>query len=151
MFEDAAGPELGSRSEKQREGRMLKDYKHMTVAELLEARAVIDSLLPARNLVDVNMEEEMLMQLALLRELSQNTMIGTGENVGEAPLNQRAQVMNAITTLLKSLSDRQVEVFSSERFKRIEMLLVKHLKKQGGEFAKQFLDEYEAFVKGESQ
>lgn len=120
----------------------------MTLEELLDLRDRIDKHLPPRTISDINMEEELLLQLASLRALS-NKIANVGSEDGEGsgvPLNQRAQLANSITSVLKSLIDRQVEVFSSERFKRIENLLVRHLRRQSSEFAKAFLDEYEQII-----
>lgn len=119
----------------------------MSMEELLELRERIDKRLPPKSISDINMEEELLLQLASLRALSNKiSNVGSEDESLGVPLNQRAQLANSITSVLKSLIDRQVEVFSSERFKRIENLLVRHLRRQSSDFAKAFLDEYEAII-----
>lgn len=151
MFEPAQGPSIGAPKPPAERGHSEALLRAMSLEELLDLRQRVDNLLPPRAISEINMEEELLLQLASLRALS-NKIAGVGSSddgeggVVGVPLNQRAQLANSITTVLKSLIDRQVEVFSSERFKRIENLLIRHLRRQDGEFAKAFLDEYEQII-----
>jgi hypothetical protein len=112
-------------------------WKGMKVAELLYHRDQIDAFLPARRLADMNLEEEMLMQYHSVRELQ--TIVMQDENT---PANQKAQVANSVTSSLNKLTELQGELYSSERFKAIENILIRTLNKLPEELAKSFLEDY---------
>lgn len=113
-----------------------------TVAELVRFRDEITKALPPLQLSHLNLEEEMLLQYHTLRELQGDVM---GD--GEVPVNQRAQVANSVASTLKSLGDMQVELYSSERFKDIENLLVRTLDKMPEDLAAEFLTGYEEMLR----
>ena len=88
--------------------------------QLIELRAEIDELLPAKRLKDINLEEELVRQLALVQKL-QRDVLNDPENT---PANQMAQCAGAVANVLAVLSKLQVEVYSSERLKVIEGILI---------------------------
>ena len=114
-----------------------------SIAELLDLRNQIDSRLPARELKDLNLEEELIMQYTIAKELQTRVM-----QDGEVPANQQAQVLNACVSALDKLQDTQAKFYSQERFKRIESILISALKKWPEDLAGQFLDEYEKMLDG---
>lgn len=112
-----------------------------TVPELVQFMDEIRATLPPLALKDLNLEEQLLMQLAAMRAFQ-----ATVFNDKETAVNQVAQVANSVASVLKQLSDAQVRIYSSERFKRIESLMIRTLKKLPEEQASAFLDEYDQLL-----
>ena len=105
---------------------------------LLQYRDEINSALPSTELSKMNMEEEMLLQYHAIREL-QNEIIGEDT----IPPNQKAQVANAVAASLNKLAELQASLYTTERFKNIENILIRNLSKLPEEIASEFLTEYE--------
>lgn len=113
-------------------------WSAMPTETLLRFLDEIRATLPSTNLVDMNMEEELILQYQAVRSL-QNSIFDD-ETV---PANQKAQVANSVASVLSSLADLQNKTYTSERFKRIETLLIRHLSKLPEETAAVFLEDYE--------
>lgn len=113
----------------------------LPVETLLRYLDEIRSALPYNSLVDMNMEEELILQFQAVRALQNNIL--DDESV---PANQKAQVANSVANVLGSIADLQNKVYSSERFKRIETLLIRHLNKLPEDVAAAFLEDYEQLV-----
>jgi hypothetical protein len=113
-----------------------------TVAELVRFRDEIGRALPALELKHLNLEQEMLLQYHALRELQGDVL-----SDGEVPVNQRAQVANSVASTLKTLGDLQIGLYSSERFKDVENLLIRTLDKLPEEQAAVFIDDYEKLLR----
>ncbi len=109
------------------------DLSQYDEADLLRLKTRVTSLLPL-NLAAINMEEELLTQLA-----SAKSLLADSE---DAPANQRAQVSNSITTILKQLTDLQTSLTTTETIKRIERTLLLTLK-EFPEMQESFLKAYE--------
>ena len=116
-------------------------WEALPVETLLRYLDEIRQVLPATTLLDMNMEEELILQFQAVRTL-QNTILDD-ESV---PANQKAQVANSVASVLGSIADLQNKVYSSERFKRIETLLIRHLNKLPEDVAAAFLEDYEQLV-----
>ena len=112
-----------------------------TVAELVRFRDEITRQLPATELSKLNLEEEVLLQYHVLREMQSEVL-----SSDEVPANQRAQVANSVASILKTLGDYQVALYTSERFKEIENLLIRHLSLLPEESAAKFITEYEQIL-----
>ena len=106
--------------------------------ELIELRAEIDALLPARRLRDVNVEVELVRQLAHVQKLQKDVLTDD-----ETPANQRAQVAGAVGTVLATLSKLQIEVYTSERLKKIEAVLIECVTGLPMSTQEAFFDAYE--------
>jgi len=113
----------------------------LPIETLLKYRNEIDNVLPPTALSKMNMEEEMILQYHAIRSL-QNDVIDDDT----LPPNQRAQVANAVTSSLNKLAELQLEIYTSERFKAIENLLIKHLTKLPEEVAMLFVEDYERIM-----
>lgn len=87
--------------------------------QLLNLRAQIDELLPDKKLKDVNLEVELVRQLATVHRLQADVL--SDDNT---PANQKAQCAGQVANVLAVLSKLQVEVYSSERLKKIEAVMV---------------------------
>lgn len=113
-------------------------WSAMPTETLLRFLDEIRATLPSTNLVDMNMEEELILQYQAVRSLQNSIFDDEG-----VPANQKAQVANSVASVLSSLADLQNKTYTSERFKRIETLLIRHLSKLPEETAAVFLEDYE--------
>ena len=116
-------------------------WSALPLETLLRYLDEIRQVLPATTLLDMNMEEELILQFQAVRTL-QNTILDDSS----VPANQKAQVANSVASVLGSIADLQNKVYSSERFKRIETLLIRHLNKLPEDTAAAFLEDYEQLV-----
>lgn len=116
-------------------------WEALPVATLLRYLDEIRAALPYNSLVDMDMERELILQFQAVRTL-QNTILDD-ESV---PANQKAQVANSVASVLGSIAELQNKIYSSERFKRIETLLIRHLNKLPEDVAAVFLEDYEQLV-----
>ena len=114
-------------------------FHGLTEDQLLELRSNLDALLPTRRLKDVNMEVELVRQLAVVHRLQKEVV--TDENT---PANQKSQVAGAVANVLAVLSKLQVELYSSERLKNIESILIECLQELPTETQEKFFIAYEA-------
>lgn len=111
----------------------------MDIAELLLLRAEIDVLLPATALKDMDLEEELVIQYQTLKSMQKDVL--DDESI---PANQRAQVANAVGSTLQSLMKMQSDVYSSERFKKLETSLIHLLNEWPEDQTLKFFERYEA-------
>ena len=109
------------------------DLSHYDESELSVLKERIAILLPT-TLDSINLEDELLTQLRSLKLLLVDS--------ADAPANQRAQVGNSITTILKQLVDLQTSITTTETIKRIERTLLSTLK-EFPEMQAPFLKAYE--------
>ena len=63
---------------------------------------------------------------------------------GDTPANQKAQVLNSISSVLQALVKLQAEVHSTKKVQAIELALISTMKKQPQEVYEAFLTQYEA-------
>ena len=110
----------------------------MSVQELIRLRDQITRRLPPLTIAEMDLEEEMLLQFHALRA-TQNDVMGDLD----IPVNQQAQIANACGQQLKALAERQSEIYTSERIKRLEKTLIRLLHKWDSKQAELFLEEYE--------
>lgn len=110
--------------------------KEMSVEELLALRAEIEEALPARHLKDLDLEKELVFQFLQVKTLQADTM-----SDDEAPANQKAQVANACASTLGQLAKAQSEIYSAERMKAVEQILIRTLRRYP-ELAAAFLADY---------
>jgi hypothetical protein len=112
----------------------------LSVAELLDLRSAVDAKLPARALKDIDLEQELVLQLIATQELQRTVLADT-----ETPANQLAQVSNAVQSALQNLVKLQETVYTTERLKRIETILIDVVNHHmTTEQAKTFLEAYES-------
>ena len=114
----------------------------LPVSELLDRLHEIRQSLPPLTIAETNMEQELMLQLVTLRELQAEVL-----KDGTVPANQKAQVANAMTSLMLKLSEMQSAVYNSERFKRCEALMIRTLRQLPEEVASKFIEEYSDLVK----
>ena len=98
--------------------------------ELLSLRDRINLKLPKSSLASLDLMEELVTQF-----LSGKKMLDDAKN---EPLNQRAQTMNAIVAVLKTLTEAQKSFYSAERLQKFE--------KVATELFKEYPDAYERYL-----
>jgi hypothetical protein len=114
------------------------DLRHYDVEQLLELRSRIDEHLPARRLKDLDLEKELVIQLLSVQKLQADTF--RDENT---PANQKAQTAGQVANALATLGKLQIDIFSSERMKRLEATLIETIKSLPTEQQDVFLTLYE--------
>lgn len=110
---------------------------HYDVQELIVLRDRINERLPKSDSLD-------LMQELVLQFESAKGLLQQAKYDEETPLNQKAQIINSAAALLKQLADMQIKLYTSERNKAMEQVLIDLLNEADAEDRDAFLDEYEA-------
>lgn len=123
--------------------KYLLNWRRMTTAELLKARQEIDQHLPPAELSEMNLEKELIMQYRTACTLQTDVLADD-----EVPRNQQAQVLNAVTASLDRLTKLQADLYTTERYKGLEQILIRHLKSLPEDTAKAFLADYRVLLGG---
>lgn len=113
----------------------------MSQDELYALYVDVSSRLPKHDLRDVSLEEELVRQLRAVQALQNATL-----TLRDVPANQKAQVANSVASVLTSLSKLQTDVYTTERSKKLEALMVKAVRLMPQEAQKVFFDEYEKML-----
>lgn len=90
----------------------------MSVSELIDLRAQVEQRLPAKDLKDLDLARELVLQVLALQQMQQAVLSDT-----ETPANQKAQVANSLSQALANLVKVQGDVYTTERLKKIEQAL----------------------------
>lgn len=131
--------------EKQKGGKQASSIlQGLSESELLSLRAEIQNMLPARRLQDINLEQELVYQLRTA-QLLQEAVMSTDDL--EIPANQKAQVLNSVAATIQHLIKMQSDLYTFERFKRIESMLVRLLNTWPDEQTREFFTRYEKELK----
>lgn len=117
---------------------LVENLKTMSRDDLEELRFALSLVLPPPTLGDINLETELLDQFTKVKKLQADVM---GDEV--TPVNQKAQVANSVASTLQQLIKMQSEFHTAERFKAIEALMIKAMRKLPVEAAEAFLADYE--------
>ena len=117
------------------------DLRGMPLDELLDLRSRIEALLPAKSLQDMDLQRELVLQVLALQALQQRVL---GDN--ETPANQQAQCANSLSAALANLVKVQTGLYTSERLKRVEALLIATLDEMPKDSQEQFLAKYEELL-----
>lgn len=132
----SGGPSPGF--EKPKTHHIQFDLTGMPPEELLELRGLIDAKLPIKDLKDIDLSRELVLQMLATQRMQNDVLIEK-----ETPANQRAQVANAVGTILGNLIALQAKVYTSERLKKIESVLIATLATLPMDTQREFLDAYE--------
>ena len=97
----------------------------------------VEAKLPLKYLKDVSLEQELVRQLRMTQLLQIDVI-----DDPDVPANQRAQTANAVAAILHNLAKLQTEVYTSERLKTIEAILIETLKTLPEEQQRRFMEEY---------
>ena len=114
------------------------DLKGLSLEDLLDLRARIEPLLPATSLQDIDLQRELVLQVSVLQQLQTSTH---GDDT-VAP-NQMAQVSNSLSSALANLVRVQNNVYTSERLKKIEVILIQALNNLPLQAQEEFFAAYE--------
>jgi hypothetical protein len=110
----------------------------MPVDQLLELRRQIEALLPVKDIKDLNLSRELVLQVQALQALQQRVLSDSS-----VAANQQAQCANSLSAALVNLVKLQTDVYTSERMKVIESILVDCIKDLPMEAQEEFLERYE--------
>lgn len=110
----------------------------MDVDQLLALKDEIVARLPARNLKSMNLEEELVEQFIKVKSLQSRVL-----EMEDIPPNQMAQCAGQVASTLQALVKMQSEWYNAERFKKLEGLMIKHMRTLPLETAEKFINEYE--------
>jgi len=116
----------------------------MSLDELLDLRAQIDAKLPVKGLKDLDLTRELVLQTQALQALQQRVM----NDAGQTPANQIAQCASSLSTSLMNLVKVQNDLFTSERLKKIESILVECVQTLPARAQEAFFDRYEKELGG---
>ena len=94
----------------------------MNEAALIDLRSQLDSHLTLK-LSDINLAEELALQFKQAKALYNN--IAEDE---ETAANQKAQVLNTVTSIIATITKAQAELYNAERLKKLEIAVLKALK-----------------------
>lgn len=100
------------------------DLDKLDTLGLLELRAKIEEKLPIKSLEDVNLVRESLTQLQMAKSLQ----AAANERESGVPMNQRSQVQNSLSGIITTLAKVQMDLYTSERIKRVQSAVVKVVK-----------------------
>lgn len=121
----------------------IAQLEHMDPEDLLALRAAIDQKLPVRSLKDIDLANELVIQLQVVKKLQSDVM-----SDDEIPANQRAQCAGAVGSVLVALAKLQNETFDSERLKVVEGILIETMRTLPTEQQETFLTSYSAALEG---
>lgn len=83
----------------------------------------LNAVLSASKLADLSVSDELLAQYKIARNL-----LHTVEYEEGVPLNQKAQLINSLNTLVGTILKQQSELHNIERLKTLEQVLIETLK-----------------------
>lgn len=117
------------------------DVSSMPLDQLLELRNRIEQHLPAKDLSDMDLKRELVLQVLALQQLQASVI----SDDAVAP-NQKSQVANSLSSALSTLVKIQGDVNTSERFKKLEAALVGSISLLPLEAQRAFIEEYEKIM-----
>ena len=115
-----------------------EDIPEMPLSTRIDLYNEIKRSLPPHSLQDIDLTEELVLQFVRVKELQTESL--SNEKV---PANQKAQVANAVASTLGQLTKLQTELHTAERFKAIENLMIRYMKKLPIDVVEAFIEEYE--------
>jgi len=110
--------------------------------DLRKLRAEINELLPGSKVADLNLEEELVEQYKVIKQL----MDDVTDDIDVAP-NQKAQVANSVVQTLAHLVKLQEDLRRNETFKVMEGVLIEAIKTLPAATKDQFFTEYSRIAK----
>lgn len=84
--------------------------------------------------IDIGVELEHAFRIA-------KTLLDSCVNDSETPLNQKAQIIGALNTILAAMTKQRTDIYSAERVRTLESVLLKALKRHP-ELSTAFLADY---------
>lgn len=143
-------PALRLQEEILRETEKKKTYnKHdvlrgLSVNDLLHLRQEIDNLLPALKLTDMNLEEELVIQYQLAKNLQTSVLDNSSKGT---PDKEKSQLLKNATSTLQALISLQGSVYTHERLKLVESCMKRAFEGVSLEIRTKFFESYEKLLK----
>lgn len=119
------------------------DLERLPIDELLNIRSQVEQRLPAKSLKDLDLAKELVLQVLALQAMQQRAL-----EDDDTPVNQLAQAANSLSAALTNLVKLQTDVYNSERFKRVEQILIETLQALPAAQQEAFLGKYEEMLGG---
>lgn len=114
----------------------------MAQGDLIDLRSQLDAHLKLK-LEDLDLAEELALQFKQAKALYNETM-----NDDEVAPNQKAQVLNTITSIIASITKAQAELYNAERLKKLEAATLKALKSLPKTSQEDFFTLYSEYIDG---
>jgi len=121
---------------------LTEPLEDIPVADLIDLYEGIKSALPAHKLQDIDLAQELVLQFMRVKELQSDTLSSSRSKGSD-----KTSAANAVATMLAHLTRLQTELHTAERFKLMEVHLIKALK-DFPELSESFLKEYERALGG---
>lgn len=117
---------------------LCEDLASIPVADRIDLYEAIKGALPPHKLQDLDLAEELVLQFMRVKELQVKTI---SDRFTKA--NQKAQVANSVAAILAQLTKLQTELHTAERFKTLENMMIRHLRKLPLNVVEEFMNDYE--------
>jgi hypothetical protein len=115
-------------------------YSSLELVQIRDKATAELALREPLSLRDLDMEQELIVQMHTLK-LVQGELLQKGADMVQPTL------LNAVTTSIDRLAQRQIQIYSAQRFKLVENTLLRALRSLPEETVREFLDDYEAALK----
>ena len=112
----------------------------MSQSELYDLRNRLDQRLHNRTLSDLNLEDELLSQYTVTKQLLAEVLEDE-----ETPANQKAQVINSLLSITSQLMKMQTELHTAERIKAMESACIKAVRTLNHAAQLEFFKRYEDY------
>lgn len=109
--------------------------------ELLTLRSIIDARLEIGHIGSVDLGSEIMVQLRTLKQLQHDALRDE-----EAPHNQKAQAASTVSRLLADLVKSRNKLFSAERSKAVENMVIEAMKDAPQEAKEMFFERLERMM-----
>ena len=116
------------------------DITRLSEVDLLLLHQRVVELMPKNTMQNTNFVEELMAQYTLVKALLNDVLSDKKKGV---PENQKAQIVNSCNATLKAVIEMQAQVYTTERLKRIESIIVEVFESEPEEVRKKFLEKYE--------
>jgi hypothetical protein len=113
----------------------------MDTSQLLTLRGQLDRMLGTTSLNDLDVEQEILVQLATAKLLQEETL-----RDDKVPANQKAQTVATVTAILRQLTNIQTDMYNAERLKEVEAAMIAALQTAPIEVKDAFFERYERLL-----
>jgi hypothetical protein len=138
MFDDKKAPiSLQEDPKPPKLGRAPILWEKMPEEELLAHFTEMREFLPSLKVGGMNVEEELMLQYRTLKIAQREAL-----DDPDTPASAKASISNSVSSTLAKIAALQNDIYTSERFKSIELALIRLLKTWPEDQTRQFLEEY---------
>ena len=133
--------EMPRQSLKTKQDTLSFTWESMPEDLLLQYYAEIRQSLGDRNLANVDMESELVLQMQAATALQGRIVSDANQDP-----SKQAAVINATSRILQQVAELQAAIYTSERLKKIESRLIKYMRSLDQDEARAFLTAYEQIL-----